>query len=173
MKLLNVGRIIALSVITLALNTVQSCKTNEENYRSAYEKAKEKDRAGLDSTVYSRIRHEARPANVVVGGDTLNMRSEYVRITDGQEIMQSELKRYDVVVAQFKQLFHAKSMRRRMAEGGWNGAFIVETREPLYYVVAFATDDPADAALARDSLLRQSPVALTDPCPWVLRPANR
>lgn len=158
----------------LLLLTAIGCKTNEENYRAAYQRAKENERAGIDSTIYSRIRQEARPMQIKVDGDTVGMRSEYVIVTEGQAgVTADALKRYNVVVAQFKQLFHAKSVSRRFTEAGYEDMFIVQTREPLYYVVAFSSPD---IVAARDTMIKiQSapPFALQPDTPWILRVPNR
>lgn len=167
-------RYIPIIIAALTLLTAIGCKTTEENYRTAYQRAKENERAGIDSTIYSRIRQEARPRLISVDGDTVGMRSEYVSVTEGQPNITADiLKRYSVVVAQFKQLFHAKSVSRRFVEAGHAGTFIVQTREPLYYVVAFSTPD---ITAARDTLLKiQStpPFTLQPDAPWLLRVPNR
>ncbi len=163
-----------LLIAVILLLTAIGCKTTEENYRAAYQRAKDNERGGIDSTIYNRIRQEARPMQIKVDGDTVGMRSEYVAVTDGQTgITADALKRYSVVVAQFKQLFHAKSVSRRFVEAGYAGTFIVQTREPLYYVVAFSS---ADIVAARDSMLKiQSapPFTLQPDTPWILRVPNR
>lgn len=167
-------RYIPILIAALTLLTAIGCKTTEENYRAAYQRVKENERAGIDSTIYSRIRQEARPRQISIDGDTVGMRSEYVAVTEGQTGITTEaLKRYNVVVAQFKQLFHAKSVSRRFIEAGHSKTFIVQTREPLYYVVAFTTPD---ITAARDTLLKiQSapPFALQPDTPWLLRVPNR
>jgi len=154
-----------ISVFAVAIT---SCKTTEANYRAAYEKAMERDRAGVDSTVYAKIRNEAKPKKVVVGGDTLAMRSEYVRLTPdiGQE--SESLKHYNVVTGQFKQLFTAKNMRARLLAAGFDSVLIVQTREPLYYVVAASAETPDEAAAALEKV-RQSGFPMRDPFPWVLK----
>jgi hypothetical protein len=157
----------------LLLASTFACKTSEDNYRKAYEKAVEKQSEGIDSTIYNKIRLEARPGVEVVDGDTMEVQREYVFVTPNLGVKSNALKRFDVVVAQFKQLFHAKSMRQRMADNGYTDAFVAQTREPLYYVVVLATDDAAQAAAELAKLKQASPVKLIDPCPWVLRPANR
>jgi len=167
-------RYIPILIAALTLLTAIGCKTTEENYRAAYQRAKENERAGIDSTIYSRIRQEARPRQISIDGDTVGMRSEYVTVTEGQPHITGEsLKRYSVVVAQFKQLFHAKSVSRRFSEAGYSETFIVQTREPLYYVVAFTTPD---ITAARDTLMKiQSapPFTLQPDTPWLLRVPNR
>ena len=161
------------SAIVLSIAILSGCKTTEENYRKAYETAKAKESDGLDETIYNKIRREAMPSNVVIGNDTLAMKRERVRVSDGQDIPQERMKKYNVIVAQFKQLFHATSMKKRIIEAGYPAAFIVETREPLYYVVAFTTDSPSEAAETLHKLEKDSPLKLLEPCPWVLTPSGR
>lgn len=150
------------------LPTAWSCKTSEANYRAAYELARQKETAGVDSTVYSAIRREERPQTVVIGGDTLAMKSEYVRLTDGCGGTSEGFRPYNVVIARFKQLFNAKSVRSRAIEAGYSDAFIVQTREPLYYVVAVSCATPAEAREALADVSRREPVVMRDPCPFIL-----
>lgn len=151
------------------LPTMWSCKTSEANYRAAYELARQKDTAGVDSTVYSRIRSEERPQTVVAGGDTLAMKTEYVRLTDGCGGTAEGFRPYNVVIARFKQLFNAKSVRSRAIEAGYKDAFIVQTREPLYYVVAVSCATTAEARKALADVTKRQPVVMRDPCPFILR----
>lgn len=168
------SRLIPIITVTLMfLSAISSCKTSEENYRKAYETALRKESAGIDSTIYSRIRQEARPETVTIGNDTMALKSEYVSVSDGQDIGPSVMKRYNIVAGQFKQVFHARSLKKRLAANGYPEAFIVETREPLYYVIAVSDDNPSRIAAALNAIKTDLPVRLTDPCPWVLRPANR
>lgn len=167
------NRLTPLIAILLVFIPVISCKTSEENYRKAYETAKQKESAGIDSTIYSNIRREARPQNVTIGNDTLAMKSEYVSVSSGQTADQTALKRYNIVAGQFKQIFHARSLAKRLAANGYPEAFIVETREPLYYVIAISTDEAPEANDALKTIKANQPVKLIDPCPWVLHPANR
>lgn len=156
-------------LIVLLLSAFTACRTTEENYRQAYEKAIERDQAGLDSTIYNNIRRAARPAQVVVDGDTVNMRREYVRVTENEGTTPENLKMFSVVAGQFKQVFHARSMRNRIIDRGYTEAFIVETREPLYYVVALSSDTLAEARQVLDQLSVDPPFTLREPCPWILR----
>lgn len=154
----------------LALAAFSGCRTTEENYRAAYELAKKKDTGSpVDSTIYARIRNEARPQAVAVGGDTLRMKSEYVALTPETGGSLAEFKTYNVVVAQFKQLFNAKSVRKRLAAAGYTGAFVIQTREPLYYVVAVSSATPAEALAALKKIEADKPVPMRGPCPFVVR----
>lgn len=149
------------------------CKTTEENYKKAYDAAKSKEADPLDETIYNKIRREATNTQVAVGDTLIDVKREIVKVAEGQDIPQERMKRYNVVVAQFKQLFHAKSMKKRIIDAGYHATFIVETREPLYYVVAVTTDNADEAAEALYFFEKSSPVRLVEPCPWILTPAGR
>lgn len=156
-------------LVSAILPAAWSCKTSEANYRAAYELARSKNDIGVDSTVYTQIRREARPQTVVVGGDTIAMKSEYVRLTENEGGSRESFLTYNVVIAQFKQLFNARSVRSRAVEAGYKDAFIVQTREPLYYVVAVSCATPAEAKAALAGVESRKPVVMRDPCPFILR----
>ncbi len=103
------------AALTATLLTV-SCKTSESNYRQAYETAVAKNReaSGVDSTIYARIRNSAQTSDLIAGSDTLPMRTEYVGYTENGGASREMLKRYNVVVGQFKQKFNAREMRARL-----------------------------------------------------------
>lgn len=155
-------------IIAAAVLTLTACKTSEANYRAAYEKAMERDHAGIDSTVYAKIRQEARPHTVVIDGDTLAMRAEYVTLTPGLDQDRALFRQYNIVTGQYKQLFTAKNMKKRLIDAGFENAMVIQTREPLYYVVAasVATPDEARAALEK---VKKSGFPFRDPFPWVLK----
>lgn len=156
-----------------AMLALPACKTSEANYRAAYETAKERSRSGdLDSTVYARIRREARPATVKVGNDTLPLITQNVKLTIEGASAGAPLRRYNLVVAQFKQIFNAKSMKQRLIDGGYPEALIVETREPLYYVVAESYDNAAAALSGLNAIKAAPTLAMKDPFPWILQPAS-
>ncbi len=161
-----------LLIVAAAMVLLSACKTTEENYRRAYETAKEatKDKP-LSETIYAKMRDEARPGQVVLGNDTLPLRGEFVKITKEQPGAPSVLANYCVVVAQFKQLFNAKSMGRRLVDAGYVDAMVVETREPLYYVVIRGCNNAADAVKLLKQLRKNPPIRLRHPFPWVLTPS--
>lgn len=155
-------------IIAATILSLTACKTSEANYKAAYDKVMERDRAGIDSTVYAKIRQEARPHKVVLDGDTLAMRSEYVRLTPGMEQNPELFRQYNVVTGQYKQLFTAKNLRKRLVEAGFENSIIIQTREPLYYVVAVSAATPAEAKSGLEQV-RKSGFPLRDPFPWILK----
>ena len=167
-------RVLPFVVVLLSLLGAVGCKTNEANYRQAYEVAVNKSResSGVDSTIYSRIRNSAQTSALVVKGDSLPMRTEYIGYTDDGGASREMLKIYNVVVGQFKQVFNARQMRARLINSGYDSAFIVHTREPLYYVCT-ATCATADEAAAEYARVRNDKsIVLTAPLPFILRPAH-
>lgn len=151
-----------------------SCKTTEENYRSAYEKAiaGRDSVAAIDNTVYGAHRNmDTRVA--VAGADTADIRTIHVAVTEGGGGIREYLHPYSVVVGQFKQLFNARSMRERLADGGYPRAFVVETAEPYYYIILESYATQAEAVKAAANLPSSLPVAVKAPCPFVLHNPGR
>ena len=151
-----------------------SCKTTEENYRKAYEAATEQQReaTGLDSTIYGRIRNQAVTSRLAVGGDSLPVRREYIGYTDGEGASRENIRRYNVVVGQFKQVFNARQMRRRLIDAGYDNAMIVHTREPLYYVISASVSTPEEALAAWQRVTSDRSLVLKSLLPFILTPAN-
>lgn len=164
------------TVVLLCVLLLWSCKTNENNYRQAYEKAMEARQnadADLDSTIYGRARRDFGMQRLVAGNDTVDVKVQHVKVTvDGGGINES-LKRYSVVAGQYKQLFTAKSMRERLFEAGYPASFVVQTSEPYYYVISASYDDAADAVEALRMLESDKPVAMKAPAPYILQRAGR
>lgn len=158
----------------LAAMALTSCKTTEENYRRAYEAAAEQKRenTGIDSTIYARIRNSATNARLVVGSDSLPLRKEYIGYTDGGGSSRENVRRYNIVVGQFRQIFNAKQMRQRLIDGGYEGTMIVHTREPMYYVIASSVSTPEEALAAWQRVTSDKNIVLRSPLPFVLSPAH-
>ncbi|MBD5335155.1 MAG: hypothetical protein HDR96_07155 [Bacteroides sp.] len=150
------------------------CKTNEKNYREAYEVAvaKSRESSGVDSTIYARIRNSAQMSELKAGNDSLPMRTEYIGYTEDGGASRETVKRYNVVVGQFKQVFNARQMRARLQASGYGDAFIVHTREPLYYVCTATCQTPEEAAEAFRKVKDDKSIVLREPLPFILRPAH-
>ena len=163
--------IIAAVIILMGLT---ACKTTEQNYRSAYQTAvsHREESSGVDSTIYARIRNSARVSQLAVGSDTLDIRTEYIGYPEGGGSSRENVERYNVVVGQFKQIFNAKAMRKRLIEQGYD-AMIINTREPLYYVVAASCSTAAEAAEQLARVKADSKIVLKAPLPFILQPAHK
>lgn len=154
------------------LGAAYSCKTTEANYRAAYEKAiagRDSSEA-LENTIYGRERRQVGFEYVAVGGDTVAVRRQLVKVTDGGGAIPENLKRYCVVIGQFKQRFNAVSMRDRLAvsEGTLPEAFVVETGEPYYYVIGGSYATIGEAAERLKSFRTNPPVPFREPLPYIL-----
>lgn len=163
------------SILTIAVLTILAvggCKTSEANYRAAYERTVESrdSRTSLDSTIYGGHRRSMNSRELVVGADTVEVRTQRVKVTEDGGGIREYLKPYNVVVGQFKQLFNAQSLRTRLADNGYPRAFVVETAEPYYYIVLSSHDTDTEAAAAVTALRRETefPVAMRSPLPFVL-----
>lgn len=166
-------KIIALSV--LAAVVLGGCKTTEANYRSAYEKAVEAqaDQTDIDDTIYGNVRRQTNRHEIALSdGKTIAVETMRVRTTENGGAVPENLKRYNIVAGQFKQLFNAQSLRKRLADN-YSGAFIVETAEPYYYVVAESYDNINDAAAALARIRDAKPVPMKEPLPFILERAGR
>ncbi len=148
-----------------------ACKTNEMNYRAAYEVAKEKNMGGVDSTTYEKMRRDAMPAKTIVGGDTLRMMRASVRLSNADVNDAAVLKRYNVVVSQFRQIFNAKAMAMRLKNQGY-APMIIENAESVYYVVANSSDTREEAVDIVNRLKIDESIVLREPYPCILEPLH-
>lgn len=166
-----------LFILVIALAAVLgACKTNEANYRAAYEKAKERRTETGDSLTTSQLRSSLLPKDMVIGSDTLPVMtfpvSVYSDKNDKNNVPVGELKKYLIVVGQFRQIFNAGSMARRIADNGLEGAFVVYNRQKDYFVIAASTDNPDEVVGLLNGVRSDRSLSLRSPYPYVLRPAQ-
>lgn len=156
-----------LCVITLG--AFSACRTTEANYREAYQKALEARRnaAAVDSAVYGEIRRQMDMRTITLAdGRQIEVMGLPVRVSEDGGGINENLRRYNVVVGRFKQFFNANSLRRRFADSSLPGAFVVETAEPYYYVIASSWNTPAEAQDALQALPQG--LNLKAPLPFIL-----
>lgn len=159
-------------VLLLTVIGISSCKTSEANYRAAYQKAiaGRDSLTAIENTIYGKHRRNVTASIAVLGTDTVEMLTARVRVTDGGGGIRENLKPYNVVVGQFKQLFNAKSLRERLVDAGYSTAFVVETAEPYYYIVlrSYPTRDEAVRECVEVRNDKAFPIALKQGMPLVL-----
>lgn len=160
-----------LYILAVAL-LMGACKTTEENYRAAYDKAiaSRESRDSIEATIYGRNRLGMGTRIAVAGTDTAVVKQQRVRVTEGGGGVREWLRPYSVVAGQMKQLFNAKSLRERLTDAGFPRAMVVETSEPYYYIVVESFPTEAEAVKAAAALRARTdlPVALRAPLPFVL-----
>ena len=159
-----------LITIAMWLLMAASCKTTEQNYRNAYELAKGTGTI-QDTLIANLIAEDQAPVEVEVAGRIMKMRKEYVSIVTDKDVTKDMLKRFNVVVGRFKQLFNARSMATRMSSLGYC-SFVVVDRTSSYFVVAAATDMPEEALSMYEKVLSDNRVVYKTPFPWVLESAQ-
>lgn len=157
---------IILAIASVAMATFTSCKSNEANYRAAYDRVVERQRemTGVDEATYSRIEAERTANTAVVMGDSVRMLTNRVSIVDGEA---SELKPYSVVVGEYKQLFNARSFRNRLKKEG-HGAYVVKDSESIYYVAAEGFETAPEAANFLNNISSKIKIKIPIPKPWIL-----
>lgn len=160
----------ALILASVALLATAGCKTTEENYRAAYEKAVQAraEQDSIDSTIYGHERRRQQTTTVDTPSGPVEVKVQLVRVTDEGGGIAENLRRFNVVVGQFKQLFNAKSLRERLVDAGYPGAFVVETGEPYYYIVLASFADAAQAKAELEKFEGAGAFAMKAPCPFIL-----
>lgn len=157
-----------------AIILMTACKTTEENYRKAYDKAvsqRDSDIA-FEESVYGSVRRQMRGSFVVVDGDSVEVKTQHITVTEGQPAA-TKIGAFNVVVGQFKQVFNARSLCKRLQANGLAGAFIVNTREPYYYVIGASAENAKDAVAEMQRIESSGVVTMRDPLPFLLSPAGR
>lgn len=139
----------ALVSLMLAL-TLGACHTTEANYRASYDIAREKTRQGVGTELLGKIEAEQQRKTAIIAGDSVRMLHRYVRGVDRDP---AQLKPYNVVAREFKQVANAKSMCARLRAEGHDSYVLLWPQEKTYYVVVNGYDTPQDAA----AFLRQAP----------------
>ena len=165
---------ILLLIAAIAATGLYSCKTTEANYRAAYETAaaKRANDTALDSATMGKLERTDLPRDLKVNGITLPVRTLAIGYDEEGGSLRDNVKRYNVVVGQFRQLFNAKEMRKRLLSEGYEGAMVIHDRQPMYYVVAATTDSPEEAQAQLEKVRTDSRISLKAPLPWILRPAH-
>lgn len=163
----------AMAFVVIASFAISGCKTSEENYKAAYEIARQKkeEASGVGSDVYDKMKKEAIDTRLIVDGDSLPMNTVNVKVA-AQSIDPAEVKQYNIVVNGFKQVFNAKSQMTRLKAAGYTGAFLLENADALYYVVAGSYTTAEEATAAYNDIVKDRNVVVKAPYPWILRPAR-
>lgn len=152
-----------------------SCKPTEQNYRQAYEKTVAgRDESKRDSTIYGEMRRNMQHeiGSVEAGERKVSVVSAFVKVTPGVGEEKAVLRKYCAVAAQFKQMFNARSMCERLLANGYPEAFVMQTGEPYYYVVAGSYDQLPPAMEMLQRLSHDESLKLKDPMPMLVQPAQ-
>lgn len=159
----------------LTLLTVASCRTTEANYRSAYEKAREKQTETGDSLTTAMLRKSQDPQTLTFTENDKQVALPVLTVPVTRKVdagSQDGLQRYCVCVGKFKQIFNAKSMCERLESAGYPVACVTHDRQNYYYVVATSSNSPSEALQLLNKVNSDKSLSLHTPFPYILRPAH-
>ena len=152
--------------ITLAL-LLTACYTTEENYKAAYDKAKERTRENMGGTIYDMSQAERVCATEIINGDSVRLLRSYFNVVDDKY---ENTKKFGVVVAEFDQILNARSYRDRLKQNEGFQSYVVYTnREKKYCVVAQAYDEKEPAALFIRNIKQHMKMKVLVPRPYILQ----
>ena len=151
-------------VFTIAL-TLWSCHSTEANYKESYDKAVAASRSGEKGIIYQQELESRMMANFEVDGDSIRLLRNYFNAVDDKNDV---IKKYSVVVAEFKQKFNAQSYRDRLRQEGHNSYVVYISEKKLYCVVAEGYDDLSTAATFVKNPEKYMKMKVLSPRAWVL-----
>ena len=152
--------------ITLAL-LLTACYTTEENYKAAYDKAKERTRENMGGTIYDMSQAERVRATEIINGDSVRLLRSYFNVVDDKY---ENTKKFGVVVAEFDQILNARSYRDRLKQNEGFKSYVVYTnREKKYCMVAQAYDEKEPAALFIRNIKQHMKMKVLVPRPYILQ----
>lgn len=152
--------------ITLAL-LLTACYTTEENYKAAYDKAKERTRENMGGTIYDMSQAERVRATEIINGDSVRLLRSYFNVVDDKY---ENTKKFGVVVAEFDQILNARSYRDRLKQNEGFQSYVVYTnREKKYCVVAQAFDEKEPAVLFIRNIKQHMKMKVLVPRPYILQ----
>lgn len=155
-----------LYLIAVAL-FITACHTSEENYKAAYDKAKERTRENMGANAYDMAQAEKMRPTEIINGDSVRLLRAYCNVVDDKV---ANTKKFGVVVAEFDQLINARSYRDRLKNNEGFPAYIVYTnREKKYCVVAQAYDTKEPAALFIRNIATHMKMKVLLPRPYILQ----
>jgi hypothetical protein len=108
----------------------------------------------------------------VIDGDSIRLRNLHFNIIDDKPEV---VKKYGVVVAEFKQKFNAISCRDRLRQQERLPSYVVYSRtknDETYYVIAQGFDDLSVAATYVNNIDKYMKMKVLVPKAWVIRRIN-
>lgn len=157
---------VALLVLALA-----ACKTTEENYRNAYQTAKQHqiERAGgeLPEGVDVRKTGLSTPRMIEIDGKQVPTTSAWVITSEKELTPLDSMGKYVVVVANFKQIFNARQMKSRIIAGGGYKPVVMKLASGYYLVGTDSTDDISAALADYEKVKADSSIRLKAPFPYI------
>jgi len=149
MKKSLVYMLVAGTVLCLA-----SCKSSENAYRKAYEKAVQNDEPKTETVVsqpVSTVQVQEEPKEEETA--SVPVREEKVSVVSGG----SSIKAYSVVCGSFSLKTNADALRDRLAGDGYSAIVVVNEAGKTYRVICSSHDTKEEAVRARNSFKARYP----------------
>ena len=157
-----------------ALLLLSGCKTTEANYKAAYETAAahQRERTGNIDTPELTPRGALTPTPTAVDGVTLPLATTWITSVKEQDVAPySSVKKYNVTVARFRQIFNARQMLSRLKADGYPDALVIKTAD-AYFVATESTLKADSAYIGLEKVKADSTLSLRPPYPFILRPGH-
>jgi len=154
--------LLLMMVCALALT---ACHSNEQNYREAYEKAKQSRRESVGAETLAKIEAEKQRNTMIVNGDSLRLMRYHATVAlDSADVAH----RYNVVVATFKQRINARSYRDRLRQEEGHPSYILNGGPEIsYYVIVRGYDDLDSAATFLRDIDQHARIKILEEKPWI------
>ena len=147
-----------------SLLSLASCKSSENAYRQAYEKAIQNDEPKTETVVSqpvstAQVKEESKEADAAV-----TLREERVSVVSGG----NSLKAYSVVCGSFSLKTNADALRDRLAGDGYSALVVVNEAGKTYRVICSSHDTKEEAVSARNSFKARYPDNSDFQNSWIL-----
>ena len=140
--------------------SLSACKTSQNAYKQAYEKAVSGDepKAVVEEPVVS---NEAPKAEDV---SNVSVREEKVSVVSGDQ----EIKAYGIVCGSFSLKANADALRQRLVNDGYKAVVVVNEAGKTYRVVCASFDTKEEAVVERNSFKAKYPDNQDFQSAWIL-----
>jgi cell division septation protein DedD len=143
-------RNILIGLALIATITLAGCKSSENSYRKAYEKAKALEMTEAKSAqpvAVTPVQPVTTPVQPVTPADNSDLRSERLNVMAG-----GILRAFNIVCGSFRSLDNANNLRNTLVSRGYNAQVAQNPETGMYRVIAASFDDRAAAINARNDL---------------------
>ena len=149
-----------LCLIAGTLFSLSACKSSQNAYKEAYEKAVSNDepKAVIEEPV---TQNEAPTAEDVTN---ISVREEKVSVVSGDQ----EIKAYGIVCGSFSLKANADALRQRLVNDGYKAVVVVNEAGKTYRVVCASFDTKEEAVAERNSFKAKYPDNQDFQSAWIL-----
>ena len=147
-------------LIAGAVLSLSACKSSQNAYKEAYEKAVSNDepKAVIEEPVVS---NEAPTAEDV---SNVSVREEKVSVVSGEQ----EIKAFGIVCGSFSLKANADALRERLVKDGYNAVVVVNEAGKTYRVVCASYDTKDEAVAERNKFKARYPDNQDFQSAWIL-----